>query len=134
MAQDLTFRIKKEDALLRKMFADAVIENGFLELVKKDPTLFHETLELALSRNWLKPSQLAKALNTSESNTRKWFKTMAEERSTPNVPTRVAVFQAASALIKEDVNSIEEELASSSLKYALADEPAVAQMARAVVA
>ena len=126
MVQDLAFRVRKEDVMLRKMFAEAVIERDFLDLVKKDPSMFHQTLELALSRNWLKPARLAKALNVSESNTRKWFKTNAEEQSTPNAPTRVAAFQAVSALLQEDVKSIEDKLASSPLSYVLAEEPKAA--------
>jgi len=126
MAQDLAFRIRKEDAMLRKMFAEAVIEKAFLDLIKKDPSLFHQTLELTVSRNWLKPARLAEALDVSESNTRKWFKTKVEEQSTPNVPTRVAALQKVSALMQEDIRLVEVELASFALRDVVAEKPVAA--------
>ncbi|MGP0591165.1 hypothetical protein ACTRXD_01330 [Nitrospira sp. T9] len=102
--EKLTEKVLKQDLAVRKMFADTLAENDFINSLKDDPESFHEILVLAKKRNWIHPTQLAKSLNLSDSNVYKWFQTHHEKdlRSTPNFPTMRSAIEALKNIINED--------------------------------
>ncbi len=117
MEYDLTYEVRKEDLTLRTMFVEAIVETSFLEGVKKDAGVFHDTLSLAHDRNWIHPTRLAENLrenghSVSDSNTRKWFKIKPSERSTPNNLMMIEAFKAVSRLMQQDIESLQSKLTS----------------------
>jgi len=91
--------VRQQDLDMRHMFSRTIVEDSFSELMKKDPTLFNQTLSLANERNWVKPKELADCLGTSESNTRKWFKTEDGVKATPAYLTMVQTMLKLSELL-----------------------------------
>jgi hypothetical protein len=122
MKYDLNYQVRKEDLTLRRMFVEAISETTFLESVKKEAEVFHDTLSLAQDRNWIKPTILAKELDVSESNTRKWFKKDPNERSTPSYLIMVEAFKAISKLMAKDIKSLHSDLDSLAVSLSKAKE------------
>lgn len=112
MNNDLKYQVQKEDLTLRRMFVEAIAETDYLESVKKEPDVFHETLSLAQDRNWMQPTRLAKDLDLSDSNTRKWFKINPNERSTPSHIIMETALKAVIKLMTIDIKSLQSELDS----------------------
>jgi hypothetical protein len=102
MSSELADNVKRQDLVMRRMFADAIRGPSYkAEAVTAE--VFHETLALAHERNWIHPTRLARAVEASDSNTRKWF---YPERTTPLKPVMAHALQKLSDLIREDAARI----------------------------
>ena len=103
MSSHVLNELRKQDHLMRKMFADSLKAEGFLSSIVNDPDVFHDMLVLAKDRNWVTPQKLHDKLNHDYSiqHIRRWFESDKLKRSTPKIAVIKMVMESLVRIIEE---------------------------------
>jgi len=108
---EVSEQLRLKDMELRRMFAEMLLDEEFLDGVSEDSEQFHLALLLAQDRNWVHYTQLAGELGRSPAHVSKWFKDPDSETvKTPDHGNREFVLFKLAKLVQADVRLMEQGL------------------------